>query len=838
MAPTTDDAHELISTLYKLSKTSPKLVRSSAYPAPADPGVTIRSWKMNEFKYYDIPSPFPTLARGLFTRWEGVEGSSEGSSKGKYSIVARGYDKFFNIGEVPWTNWKALESHTSPPYVLTLKSNGCIIFIAPLTESKLLITSKHSIGPIKGQDQSHAQVGEKWLGKHLQKAGKTEEQLAQTLWDNNWTAVAELCDDSFEEHVLPYAEELTGLHLHGINSRTGAFETQNPEKVEAFAREWGFIPTLYTSLNTVAQVREFTQDVGRTGKWNGQPIEGFVVRTRIADTPSAPINVSDVLNVAGEKTGGRGRRARDDRDAPPYPPGSSFFFKVKFDEPYMMYRDWREVTKSLLTAKAGAQPRISKAKLNRPETRLYKEWVEGEIKRNRKAFDGYTNNKGIIATRERFLKWCEDGGKGKLAKELEQKPGMVEYQDKGKDKFGKTVIVPVAIPGCGKTSIAVALQHLFGFGHTQSDDVKAKKAAPVFLKNVTDLLKKHDVVIADKNNHLVQHRQGIRQATANITPPVRLVALNWSLEQPPAIVHRICGDRVQARGENHQTLRADEQKSHEDVIWMFIQTTEGLGEGEVDEIIEMDLAEDLEDGLARAVDGLVRVLGLERPSDEQIGKALTLARTYSPKTAKQHPGKKVTEAGKTKSDGALEKQRAPRKSPRYFGLLPELDLDTIVNSRVAELDDSHVAKKMWKDIKDKKRIAARPHVTLVHSNSLPQEQELWDRCQALHLAASSPSFTFQLSHIVCNERVMALTIDELKVSPEGDKADIEAGAEFVAKLSQEVRRRLHITVGTRNGSINPYEAMAMVEGWRKGAKTTAIDLQDVQSRGRVKGLMS
>ena len=50
----------------------------------------------------------------------------------------------------------------------------------------------------------------------------------------------------------------------------------------------------------------------------------------------------------------------------------------------------------------------------------------------------------------------------------------------------------------GKTAIAVALAHLFGFGHTQSDDIKAKKPAPAFLKNVTELLEKHDVVIADK----------------------------------------------------------------------------------------------------------------------------------------------------------------------------------------------------------------------------------------------------------------------------------------------------------------------------------------------------
>jgi tRNA ligase len=263
--------------------------------------------------------------------------------------------------------------------VLTLKSNGCIIFISPLTPSKLLITSKHSIGPIKGQEKSHAEVGEHWLRKHLENVGKTEADLAQTLWNNNWTAVAEvslaprivlmphakpmkhqLCDDSFEEHVLPYSEEITGLHLHGLNSTTGAFQTRDPEDVETFARQWGFIPTAYTTLDTVARVREFTQEISKTGKWNGQPIEGFVVRTHIADTPSSPGTPSEVLNVPGETGGGSGgRRARQDRDAPPYPPRSSFFFKVKFDEPYMMYRDWREITKSILAAKRGSEPRIA-----------------------------------------------------------------------------------------------------------------------------------------------------------------------------------------------------------------------------------------------------------------------------------------------------------------------------------------------------------------------------------------------------------------------------------------------------------------------------------------------
>ena len=102
-----DEDHDLIARLHKLSAASPKLVKSTEYAAPADPSVKIRSWKMNEFKYYDVPSPFPTLARGLFTQ------EIKKGGRTKHRIVARGYDKFFNIGEVPWTT---VSPTPSPPF--------------------------------------------------------------------------------------------------------------------------------------------------------------------------------------------------------------------------------------------------------------------------------------------------------------------------------------------------------------------------------------------------------------------------------------------------------------------------------------------------------------------------------------------------------------------------------------------------------------------------------------------------------------------------------------------------------------------------------------------------
>ena len=94
---------DLVASLHALQAKSPRLIKSSTYPAPADPSIQVRSWKMNEFKYYDVPSPFPTLARGLFTREIPDDSQEEGKASKTYQIVARGYDKFFNIGEVPWT---------------------------------------------------------------------------------------------------------------------------------------------------------------------------------------------------------------------------------------------------------------------------------------------------------------------------------------------------------------------------------------------------------------------------------------------------------------------------------------------------------------------------------------------------------------------------------------------------------------------------------------------------------------------------------------------------------------------------------------------------------------
>ncbi|KAJ6575779.1 RNA ligase [Mycena vulgaris] len=815
--PVVPEDSALIEKLHSISAAKPKLIKSSVYAAPADAAIAVRSWKMDEFKYYDIPSPFPTLARGIFT----VE--LPGSKKA-YRIVARGRTPRRRTR----SRSKATAASSSSP---------------ALTPEKLLITSKHSIGPTPGEGMSHAEAGEVWLQKYLAEKGRTEAQFAGVLWENNWTAIAELCDDSFEEHVLAYPADRTGLHLHGLNTSTTAFHTLPQAAVDAFAAEWGFIRTKSVVLNTIAEVRAFTDAVEAKGEWEGEAVEGFVVRT----------HVSGSLGKA------------------PYADGATLFFKIKFDEPYMMYRDWREVTKALLrqheaasssskTANAKnakktvgmSEAALPKNKLRRAETRAYVRWAMREIVRDPEAFAEYNKNKGIVATRERFLAFLKTEEGEKLLAGAKRGsmsglsggagPGTVPAPTGEGKEFGKTIIVPIAVPGCGKTAISIALVHIFGFAHTQSDDVSAKKAAPVFIKNVLGLLGKNDVVIADKNNHLQQHRAALRTATAGRTPPVRLLALNWSLaDKTPAEAHAICAERVAARGANHQTLRTDDTDVAP-VIWMFVNQTEGLADAEVDGVVEMVLGEGLEEAVRRAAGGVAKALGLPEPAEERVKEGVEKARGYEVKAVEGKEGKgkrkaalPETEAQKKEKEEKrkeTEEKKKKAKGPRYYALLPEVELPALLEPRIAD-------EPMYAHLLKEKRVAAKPHVTLVHTKAVVAAEEgaeeLWARCAAL--AAGSPVFRCTLGSVLWDERVMVVTVDDVRLEKEGGG---QTGAEFVSGLGAEVRGRLHITVGTRDAEVPAVEGKRLVEAWRAGEREgiREVKLEGASVVAKVQGLFS
>ena len=141
--------------------------------------IKVDSWRMQDWDYKK-PN-LPTYARGLFTTK---------NRKGQPEIAVRGYDKFFNHGEVRETEWPNVIQSTRGPYELSVKENGCIIFMAGLEDGTLLVCSKHSTGSRDDTDISHAEWGAKWVDKHVQSVGKTRRDLALALRQMNATAVA------------------------------------------------------------------------------------------------------------------------------------------------------------------------------------------------------------------------------------------------------------------------------------------------------------------------------------------------------------------------------------------------------------------------------------------------------------------------------------------------------------------------------------------------------------------------------------------------------------------------------------------------------------------------
>lgn len=210
--------------------------------------ITLDGWRFNEFDYAKTKISLPTNSRGLFTKTY-----EDGTSK----IITRGYDKFFNINEKPQTKPDWISEHTIGPYEVTLKENGCIIFVSGLQDGTIVVSSKNSTGDRSDLSRNHAKVGQDYLLKQLEEKGIAVELLAKTLYELNVTAVAEYCDDEFEEHVLEYPKDKAGLFLHGLNVNKPVFKSYPMEQVCKFADAFGFNKVEYLMKDNSAELLSF-----------------------------------------------------------------------------------------------------------------------------------------------------------------------------------------------------------------------------------------------------------------------------------------------------------------------------------------------------------------------------------------------------------------------------------------------------------------------------------------------------------------------------------------------------------------------------------------------------
>lgn len=519
-----EDIKKLISALEDASKLSSKgrayKIQCKLFHPPADdPEYPVNSWKFNEWDYGKNNINLPCNARGLFI-------SDNESSP---SIIARGYDKFFNIDEVYNTKWQWLAENTIGPYEVTLKSNGCIIFVSGLENGSLVVCSKHSTGPRDDVNKNHALAGEMKLEEQLASHNINSVEFGKYLYENNVTAIAEYCDDSFEEHVIEYSKENAGLYLHGVNLNTIAFQTWPMAKVEALGKRFGFKSTEYLTQSDFTSLRKFLEKSGKNGTYDGQEVEGFVVRCHLKHTKE------------------------------------NFFFKFKFEEPYLMYRQWREATKDYISSRK----RIYRFRKHSFITNKYMDYVIPILDVDPELCNEYMQGFGIIKLRNMFLKAMKMTGSEILNYEKIQELELKNSIDHDKvDENTKFLIFPISVIGCGKTTVALTLQNLFpdSWAHVQNDDITGKDKS-MLMKKSLELLAKPGIkcCFVDRNNHQYRERKQLfemldehRDSYLPYDTNIKVIGLSFTDRNNLEEVKKITTERVKERGDNHQSIKLSE----------------------------------------------------------------------------------------------------------------------------------------------------------------------------------------------------------------------------------------------------------------------------------------
>lgn len=793
-------------------------------------GRNVDSWRMQDWDYKK--PQLPTYARGLFT-CENL--------KGKQEIVVRGYDKFFNHGEVRKTEWESVERNTRGPYELSVKENGCIIFMAGMDDGSLLVCSKHSTGGRGDPDKSHAVVGERWIEKQLKSIGKTKEDLAQELRAMNATAVAELCDDEFEEHVLAYSPEVAGLYLHGINLNLPEFVTYPGPFVDQFADKWGFKKVTYVMMDDIADVKKFLDGCAETGSFNGRDTEGFVIRCQARDTAQSPWH--------------------------------DWFFKYKFEEPYLMYRQWRECTKAVI---AGRPPKYRKHK---KITDQYLHYARSQLAKDPNLGKRYNQNHGIIALRDDFLASQGLSGAEVIRQEIESGEAV-------RDVTHNVVLVPIATIGCGKTTVAVALCNLFGWGHFQNDNIQGGKNRPQrFAQAVCNQLAQHPAAIADRNNHQKRERQQLIKDISETVPGVTFVALHYMHDLSNYDdIRRALQDRVFSRGDNHQTIQAasDPQKFR-GIMEGFLGRFEPCDpevppDSDFDLVIDLDPIASSRENLETVVSALSseypKLFTSDMPTADQLDAAIEaalnnykpdlkhdLSKTFGQRDDRRRDNREQQRGFNTQSqptysaahNGAPRAPtvQAPKKqkplSPIYFGItLPAQRITAILAAIFREAEPEQ--KRFYLQLSQTRRIQTEFHVTLVHAAQSQNHSSQWQALNALYDAVARPlvekvrdegktvlpepelgKVNVHLERLVWDSRVMCIVV---RLIPVANTLDVDVGV-AAEKVFECTNRVPHVTVGTASMDIKPKESNDLLARWLEVGSGGESGIMEEKIRGNV-----
>lgn len=223
----------------------------------------ISSFNYSDKAFFDSIWDEQTIkARGLFIDTE------------KEKVVARSYEKFFNVNERPETKFDMLQHKLQFPVTAYVKENGFLGIVSYNEETdELLITSKSSL---EGSAVDY-------FKQVLQKTVSAENLngIKEYAKENNVSMLFECIDPKNDPHIIEYAE--SKVVLLDIVFNQLEFQKLRYDEVCHVAAKFGL--TSKTKAYEIADWSEFFDwyyDVMEEDyEFEGSPIEGFVVEDSV-----------------------------------------------------------------------------------------------------------------------------------------------------------------------------------------------------------------------------------------------------------------------------------------------------------------------------------------------------------------------------------------------------------------------------------------------------------------------------------------------------------------------------------------------------------------------------
>ena len=219
----------------------------------------ISSFNFTKQAFYDkVWDDQTTKARGLYINVP------------KQKVVARAYDKFFNVNERPETKLDMLQYKLTFPAVAYVKENGFLGIVSYNEEDESLFVTTKSC-----PDGDYAG----WLKDMLEAKvpAETREKMRTYARDNNVSFVFECVDMKNDPHIIEYPE--SKLFLLDIVYNDMQYRKYSFEQMCSVADEFGL--THKEKAFVLESWQEFFdwyyEVVSEDYKYNGREIEGFVV---------------------------------------------------------------------------------------------------------------------------------------------------------------------------------------------------------------------------------------------------------------------------------------------------------------------------------------------------------------------------------------------------------------------------------------------------------------------------------------------------------------------------------------------------------------------------------